>query len=673
LLEFPLYPRILVGEAGSGILVENVHPSGNGFRKLRSNDHFESGASIPLRHLPVDFHLFRTDTILMSEFPLGYEIVAPASWAYMASLLLVALYFKFNRLWSIRNIDLILLILLAPGLLLVFSGSRGRASASLELNRHKKSLLEKPLQQSPGNPTANPEQEASKNPAGGSAGSPKSEESGFANPDTSKQLNSDKASGDVAQEVPSKSGQSEEQDSITGSETSEQSTDVTEGDISLVQGETGDDPGENERSAADEKAPLPSEQLAQADAKENQNLVDSALKVEPTNELESRLRRFQAWERWGYIWLFILGAVLAIRMLLDPMMARRPLLEPNLTFGGLLFLGCALLGFMIANIITSRPTPHDLYGVEGAFNVVERRANSEPEPLRMRHGPGYAVLHVLPAIATFVTNEQRIPQSQSEIPPQVYVVVAKVMAIICQVSLVLGIFLIGYLHFNNARMGIGIAVLYLLIPYTALMAGRVIHTLPATLLVWAIVGYRRPLLSGSLIGLAMGVVYYPFFLLPLWLSFYWRRGRVRFLIGVVSTIVVLAASLLFTSSNFADYIDKLRDMFGIWTPRMEGLQGIWALGWDSIYRLPFLAMFVVVSIGFTMWPAQKNLGTLISCSAALMIIVQYWHGFGGGLLMAWYLPLTLLTIFRPNLDDRVALKVLSVGRRQKTADVKQAA
>ena len=29
--------------------------------------------------------------------------------------------------------------------------------------------------------------------------------------------------------------------------------------------------------------------------------------------------------------------------------------------------------------------------------------------------------------------------------------------------------------------------------------------------------------------------------------------------------------------------------------------------------------------------------------------------------MAWYLPLVLLTIFRPNLEDRVALSVLGEG------------
>ena len=46
----------------------------------------------------------------------------PTTWAYLASLLVIALYFKFNRIWSVRNWDLVGLILLAPAL--DFGGNR---------------------------------------------------------------------------------------------------------------------------------------------------------------------------------------------------------------------------------------------------------------------------------------------------------------------------------------------------------------------------------------------------------------------------------------------------------------------------------------------------------------------------------------------------------------------
>jgi hypothetical protein len=43
--------------------------------------------------------------------------------------------------------------------------------------------------------------------------------------------------------------------------------------------------------------------------------------------------------------------------------------------------------------------------------------------------------------------------------------------------------------------------------------------------------------------------------------------------------------------------------------------------------------------------------------------VQFWTGYygGGGTIMAWYVPLLLLTVFRPNLEDRVAISVLDKG------------
>jgi len=52
----------------------------------------------------------------------------------------------------------------------------------------------------------------------------------------------------------------------------------------------------------------------------------------------------------------------------------------------------------------------------------------------------------------------------------------------------------------------------------------------------------------------------------------------------------------------------------------------------------------------------------LSCSAAVMLVTQFWHAHQGGIYMAWYLPLLLLTIFRPNLEDRVALTAVNEPR-----------
>ncbi len=48
----------------------------------------------------------------------GYDVNRP-TWFYLSLLLIVAVFFKFNRLWSLRNLDLSLLLSLAPGLLII--------------------------------------------------------------------------------------------------------------------------------------------------------------------------------------------------------------------------------------------------------------------------------------------------------------------------------------------------------------------------------------------------------------------------------------------------------------------------------------------------------------------------------------------------------------------------
>ena len=58
----------------------------------------------------------------MSDILFHYYRVNPTTWFYLSSLLSLSLFFKFNRIWSVRNLDLLGLVLLAPGLLAVEYG-----------------------------------------------------------------------------------------------------------------------------------------------------------------------------------------------------------------------------------------------------------------------------------------------------------------------------------------------------------------------------------------------------------------------------------------------------------------------------------------------------------------------------------------------------------------------
>ncbi len=481
----------------------------------------------------------------MSELLYGYHKIDPTTWAYLSSLLMIGLYFKFSRFWSVRNLDLILLILLAPGLLLVHRGQELRQAAPLV----------KEVEQ------AMPVPETSAPPATNAA------------------------------------------NTLTSLLTTEA---------------PGSDPMTDVLGLREPEAP-PDQTLAQKTA-------------------EAGIRS----ERWGYLFLFISGGLLLVRLLADPTMVRRPLLEPNLSPGGLTFIGCSLFVFLLANVLASKPTEGTQWP---------------------RNAPGYVLIQGLPEIPTAQVSDPRdLPPTREPVArAEINAVVAKTLVVLAHLAIVLAVVGIGWRHFDNTKMGVGAATLYMMMPYTAQMTGSAYHAIPGALLMWAVLCYRRPLTAGLFMGLAISVCYYPIYLLPLWLSFYRQRGLMRFIGGSSLGILAMALVLLFRVDNAADYAYELRRMFGALPFRMQDLGGIWSLGWDPWYRVPMLAAFVVLAGSFALWPAQKNLGTLLSCSAAVMLAAQFWHGDGGGLYMAWYLPLLLLTIFRPNLEDRVALSVLGEG------------
>ncbi|MCC7085664.1 MAG: hypothetical protein IT427_11740 [Pirellulales bacterium] len=472
----------------------------------------------------------------MHDILLHYERVKSGSWAYLASLLIITLYFKFSRVWSVRNLDLIGLILLTPGLIFVISG-------------HEKGI--------------------------------------------------------------------------------------------------------------------------------------------------------PAFEQTGYIWLFVVGGLFVVRMLLDPLMVRRPLLEPNLSVGGLTFLGVSLLVFLMANVLTEKtPSPGsigataqvvidpaaageananpnlaktDSTGVPAAADPAPEKAEAAAsagqsaaadEPL-LRYGPGYPWFIRLwraPVRLFFTTDSDQttLPPGESTAFDQASLYAAHAIAILSHLAIIVGMIVIGYRHFDNIKTGIAAAVLYLLVPYTAMFTDRAYDVLPAALLIWTVVMYRRPLVAGILMGVAVGTTYYAVFLLPLWCGFYAQRGIWRFVGGVLAVLGIMVVVLYFNPES-GSFMADLRQMFGWIFPRIkqDQLHGFWGLPYnDPVYRIPVLAAFVVMCVTLAIWPAQKNLGTLMSCSAAVMIGTQFWHPLGGGIHMAWYLPLMLLTVFRPNLEDRIALSVL---------------
>ena len=239
----------------------------------------------------------------------------------------------------------------------------------------------------------------------------------------------------------------------------------------------------------------------------------------------------------GYIWLFGVSAFFLIRLLLDAIMVRRPLLEPNLSAGGLAFTCVALLVFLIANIVTNHPQrpigPNDLAAPssnqDGRAVRSPRLEDALPRPedeATGQIGPGYPPFYYLAGYEATPGGSGRRPDPEAgaagpdrgnadraEAPePEAYrramvrAATRKTIAVFAHLAVVVGLVLIGYRHFDNFHTGVAVASLYLLTLYTSQMVGRVDHVLPAALLVWAVQFYRRPAAAGLLVGLAGGVI-----------------------------------------------------------------------------------------------------------------------------------------------------------------------
>ena len=538
----------------------------------------------------------------MGEILLYYQRPQPATWVYLSSFLVMGLFFMFHRFWSMRNLDVALLLMLSPGLMMVYEGRKMRYEQSY-----------KPTTQS-------------------------------AAADQTREVAEQRLLRESSRWFTDSGGGSPTKNSKEGFTISRPRTSGTE--VSSAESRT------NRGNSVRYVAWSPNETLLNPEPNPwYSRVIESAVGAlaiqdeTAPNATTAAKTTTAAWspdwvEFLGFLWLLGVSLLLLIRLLIDATLVRRPLLEPNLSIGGLSFIGVSLFLFLMANVATS---------------TIEEQRNQGP-----KLGPGYALLNALPDIQTTLDGQKTPWKSDSEFRESSYrSAIAKAIAITANLAIVLGIVAVGYWHFDDTKMGIGAATLYLLLPYTAQMTGSLQHVLPGAMLVWAVLMYRFPLISGGFLGLAAGLTYYPLFLLPLWLSFYWHRGIRRFLAGFAVTILFLVSLLFLESPDKA--LEHLQHMFGLLAPAMQDLQGVWGLGWSPSFRLPVLVAFCILSFSFIWWPAQKNLATLMSGTAAIMLASQFWHGFGGGLYMAWFLPLVLLTVFRPNLDDRVALEVVKDG------------
>lgn len=336
--------------------------------------------------------------------------------------------------------------------------------------------------------------------------------------------------------------------------------------------------------------------------------------------------------RLGYVLLWIASGWMLLRCFWDLILVQRPALKPNLSPGGLGWLGIALFLSLIA-VAFREPMP----------------VQPDADPEKNTKGP------LLESVQK--TGEELLVGATR-------MQIERIYALLCHFAILAGLVIVGARHFQDLHSGIAAATFYVLLPFVYyllphanLNIGQWHHIWPMALLVWAVVTYHRPLMSGFILGLAIGSVYFPILVVGVWFSFYRGRGAWRFLLAVmvgVGLCLFFLAMLAWLSgegwSRFTIMMPvALRDWLP-WVPVADTVPGIWQ-GMHWAYRMPVFLLCLTLVILTFFWPSPKNLAHLLALNCAVLISTQFWYADRGGVYVLWYLPLFLLMVFRPNLSN----------------------
>jgi hypothetical protein len=392
---------------------------------------------------------------------------------------------------------------------------------------------------------------------------------------------------------------------------------------------------------------------------------------------------------FGYGWLFSATGLLLVRALSDGLITRRPRLEQNMNAAGMAFLCASTFLFLTTKLLTERPPESSVQSIRRANELMRGEASIPAEkrpdtsvsknegPLAEVAGPGGRdkslpdTAQAGPATSLVAGGFAQIskaivnPDSNAELDDDpasatdLDVVTARLLAILAHLAVILGLALVGRHIFGDADLGFAMATLYMLMPCTAYDVGKINHVLPAALVVWAIWAYRRPFVSGTLLGLACAMLFFPIFLLPLWAAFYGRRGGLRFASAVVLTTAAILSSLTLLSNDSQGIVRQLLGYFPPAELPFRSLdpanpsQGFWGPH-EAAYSIPVFAAYLVMVVALTIWPRRKSLSQVIPYSAAIVIGTQFWYPLQGGVYVLWYLPLLLLVVFRPLMTNHFA-------------------
>lgn len=196
------------------------------------------------------------------------------------------------------------------------------------------------------------------------------------------------------------------------------------------------------------------------------------------------------------------------------------------------------------------------------------------------------------------------------------------------------------------------------------------HIVPAAVTLVAFRYIEKPVAAGALLAAAAGFGFYPAFIFPTWLGYYWgesRKAAWQYIagFGVVSLVVgiwVLVASRPADGMGLVETIvrDTLghqtdpeaygRTPFGFWGQQT----GVWRwliqpMVGESAMLSPFFMLYAAFLIGTAIMARNSGLVGLALLTSAATLGANVWKINATGAYLAWYYPFLLIGTLGPGM------------------------
>ncbi len=392
---------------------------------------------------------------------------------------------------------------------------------------------------------------------------------------------------------------------------------------------------------------------------------------DPTN------RRFTDWVFWAIV---VLTATLLVRALLRVVHAARETWQPALCRRPLAALAVGLLALDIATALYSPPDDAGYFINIGGQRLRERGHWPYGDPLltgtpAAAYGPVLYLAHVpfQLALSPRPMNPVSPPRPQIESGELYYeppLAATKLCTAAFHLLGVGALFVVGR-RLAGATIGWALVALYcgsafvLGVGASDFSIGGMTftsHIAPAALTLVAFALLHRPAWAGAVLAASVGALFYPIFMLPAWLGYYWRRKDhvKRFLAGFALTSLVIAGSVVLLSSPAKgrsligtivyDTIGHQESPeaygsspFGFWGQR-AGVRA-WLmkpmLGDQSMSR-PVVLVFFVFSAAMFVFARGRSPAQLALITAAVAMGAQLWKIHATATYVTWYYPFLLI-------------------------------